>query len=458
MAGPVPFKAFRFFRPSPQKLIAEIRGLQGVSFIDTQNQYRLLGCECGHDHSSGYKLSAGDDLASELVRIVEEIWERKGMPKRISKKLIAYYGKHLLSGVEKGYGQKLSEIDYDTPDGNMLEHLAKNVYHFSAAKTYTQLQQLTQALIGDDGKLRNYNQFKKAAFDINDAHVNQWLKAEYELAVGGAQMASKWIDITGNPATTILEFDVVMDSKTSDICRPLHGIRRLVSDPIFKKYYPPNHFWCRTTIRQHTGGSVTPDSQIELPEIHEMFQVNLAERKIIFPPGHSYWVGTPSAVLKEALDLMPNNSWHLVENKTIRIHAKVDTTAPDFEKVMEVARDKAKNGSSVDLLPTLNHENDPLYKELFKGAKPGKCPDLKIDNEFVEVKAPKKNTINTLKHSIDNASKQADHVIILNPIRNDYKEMKRIAKGRFKDHENLKIIEFKQQGAYYRFTREGQLK
>lgn len=380
------------------------------------------------------------------------------MPKP-GKKLTAYYASRLTKALEEGYGQKIGAIDYDSPDGNMLEHLVKNVYQFSAAKNYTQLRQLTQALIGEDGKLRTLSQFKKAAYEINDTHVNQWLEAEYDLAVSGAQMASKWVDISTNPGTRFLEFDVVLDSRTSDICRPLHGIIVPVDHPMLATYYPPNHFRCRTTVRQHHSATPTPEHQLELPDIPPMFQTNLAKQKLIFPPGHAYWTGVPASVLKEALEMAPLDSWLPVENGTIRIHSRVNTSAKDFQTVMEVARDMAQEGRKIDLLPTLDHPGDDLYKTLFKGAKPGKCPDLRVDAKtFVEVKQVTKNRVNTIGHAIGHASGQADRVIITLPGKQEYKTLKRIAKGRFGLHQDLQVIEFKMEGAYYRFTRKGQLK
>lgn len=390
--------------------------------------------------------------------MAEQVWNKKGLPKP-NKNITALYARHLSKAVVEGYGQPIGEIDYDTPDGNMLKHLLENVYAFSAAKNYTQLRQLTQALIGEDGKLRTRSQFKKAAFEINDAHVNHWLEAEYDTAVSGAQMASKWVDITNNPATKFLEFDVVMDSRTSDICKPLHGLIVSIDDPILNVYYPPNHFRCRTTVRQKNSGPATPSHNRTLPEIPDMFRVNVAKQKVIFPPGHSYWVGTPAEVIREAISMAPINSWVWAENKTIRIHSKVNTESTDFTSVIEVARDFAAKGQMVDVLPALSHPDDPLFDVLFKGAKQGKCPDLKINKKlFVEVKAVSKVKINTIKHAIGEASQQANHVVILLNEKVEYIWLKRVAKGRFIDHKNLEVIEFKMEESYYRFHKKNLLK
>jgi SPP1 gp7 family putative phage head morphogenesis protein len=412
----------------------------------------LIGCSCGHDHV--YKLAAGDgdQLSKQLAKVTDQVWKKKGMPDP-SKKVTALYGKHFSNAVEKGYGQKIGEIDYSTPDGNMLKHLLENVYSFSAAKNYTQLRQLTQELIDKDGKLRTYSQFKQAAFEVNDTHVNQWLKAEYDTAVSGAQMASKWVDITENDATNYLAFDVVMDGHTSEICAPLDGLVVSVDDPMLSTYYPPNHFNCRTTVRQMDSGKPTPAHQRELPEIPPMFQTNLAKQKLVFPPGHSYYVGTPTAVIKEALELAPINSWLPVENNTIRIHGKAADSA-DLEDVMTAARSFAKEGAKVEVLPNLSTSNDPLYETLFKGAKAGKFPDLKVDGQFVEVETPKVIRSESIEERIRRGARQADRVAIVLEKELPKEVMDNMAKNRFKFHKDLKEVNYIHNGKRYTVKRK----
>jgi hypothetical protein len=185
-----------------------------------------------------------------------------------------------------------------------------------------------------------------------------------------------------------------------------------------------------------------------------MFRTNLAKQGLVFPPGHAYWVGTPTAVIRDALQMAPVNSWIEVENKAIRIHSRVNTTEKGFNDVMEVARDYAAKGNNVDVMPTISTENDPLFAQLFKGAYPGKCPDLRVDGKFIEVKRVSKNNDNTIRHAIAHASNQSDHVVILLPEKVDYQILKRIAKSKFMQHGSLKKIEFKIQDAYYEFNRK----
>lgn len=282
----------------------EICGLPGLSHTELSETLTPLYGGCCE---SEIKLSAGEplDIAAELAAMVRDVWKKKGMPYNVNKAVTGAFANHLWEAVTEGFGKGLDGLDYDTPDYTMLANLRANVYHFSAAKNYQQLKALTTALIGDDGRLRSFADFKAAAFDINDTHVNQWLKTEYDTAVGSAQMASKWVEIIKNKSTlTILEMDVVLDKQTSDICRPLHGIRKKIEDPFWLTYYPPNHFRCRSTVRQRSGSYTTPDSKIEQVDIPAMFRTNLAQNGLVFPEKHPYYIDAPAEVLiyKEETD------------------------------------------------------------------------------------------------------------------------------------------------------------
>ena len=257
---------------------------------------------CDHSDHKEFKLSGG--LESELAKMVQRIWKDKGMPPTIDKAVAMEFFKELWSGVTDGYDVGDIGIDYETPDGRMLTNLKQSVYHFSAAKNYQQLKALTAALVGDDGKVRSYSQFKKAAFAINDTHVNQWLKTEYNTAIASGQMASKWVDIMANKETlNMLEYDAVMDGRTSEICKGFNGILRPVDDAFWKEYYPPNHFGCRSTVRQRSGGTPTNLNNLAIPDgIPDMFKVNLAQQGLVFPKAHPYFIGTPQEALDALID------------------------------------------------------------------------------------------------------------------------------------------------------------
>lgn len=249
---------------------------------------------CEHSVDLDFDVNLSDEIDVLVSEMVQEVWRLQGTDGNVNEAIAKYFSDRMWSGVIKGFGNNLDSVDYDSPDYNMLTSLKKNVWSFSSAKNYQQLRELSDALIGEDGKLRTFEQFKEAAGIINEKFMKTWLRTEYNLAVAGGQMAGKWVDIQRNASTLpLLEFDVVMDGQTTDICVSLNGIIVPITHPMVARFYPPNHFGCRTTVRQLASGKITPDSKMSLPEIPKMFQTNLAQHGLVFPEDHPYFIGLP---------------------------------------------------------------------------------------------------------------------------------------------------------------------
>lgn len=134
-------------------------------------------------------------------------------------------------------------------------------------------------------------------------------------------------------------------------------------------------------------------------------------------------------------------------------HVSVDCSESDYFSVCEIACDKAKEGCEVFILPVLI-EGDLLRDSIFSGAKENKCPDLKVDGIYMEVKTPTANLHETkISTNIKRGHEQADYVVILLVEHFSSGKLYNIAKGRFKTHDTLQIIEFKMSGKYYRYER-----
>lgn len=239
-----------------------------------------------------------------IAAMVQQIWDAKGLPEGLINANVAKaFAEKLLKGVVEGFGT--NGIDFTTPDAEMLAALKANVYQFAAAKNYSQLKALSEALIGDDGKLRTFKEFKLAASKINNEHVNQWLETEYNLGVASGQMASKWVTIEAQAENLpLLEFDAVIDMRTSSLCRTLHKTILPIDNAFWATYYPPNHFGCRSTVHQLSKGKITPESKVAAPEIPDMFRVNLGKERLAFPPKHPYFIDAPKEVINNAETLI----------------------------------------------------------------------------------------------------------------------------------------------------------
>lgn len=262
-------------------------------------------CACAHQA----KNLASDNPEDILFEMVMNMWRAKQMPHKINSSMTKYFFQQLWTGVEKGYGQKLVDVDYETPDFIMLKKMKESVFHFSAAKNYQQLKALSQALINADGKLTTFREFKEAAMQINNDHVHTWLKAEYDMTVCTGQSSADWVRIIENKDTMPnLQFDAVIDGRTTDICRTLDGIIRPFDDSFWDIYYTPNHWGERALVRQIAGGKLTSPESIITPEkMPEMFKTNLAKNGLAFPPEHPYFKGLPHQIKEQAAKLNKEN-------------------------------------------------------------------------------------------------------------------------------------------------------
>lgn len=404
-------------------------------------------------------LAAGDpELPKVWHGLIDRVYKRNGIDGIDAATFREMSGSYW-KGVEEGYGKTFTSIDYDTPDYDMLRHLEQDVFKFSAAKSYQVNKQLTQ-LLRDGKTVRTFEQFRSEALGILGVWVDNWGRAEYNTAVASAQMAAKWEHFEQHAEDMpLLKYTTVGDARVREAHRVLDGTIKPIGDKFWSQYYPPNGWNCRCSAIQLAGEHTeTPDSEIEYPEVPAMFRKNLAKEKLVFPDDHPYYEGVPKKVFEQAKEMLPQQRQYEPvykgRNGKAERHTAVDTNAPDYRVLERIATELAQKGAKVEILPELN-ENDPAREELFKGAKPNKNPDLRVDGKYYEVKDPETPYgKNTLSNNIHRGVQQANHVIVNLNQHVDNVELGNIAKGRFKTHPELQEVQFRYKGKYIVFTRK----
>jgi SPP1 gp7 family putative phage head morphogenesis protein len=406
------------------------------------NLDNYYGC-CG-----GVELAADvpTDFGQYISDIARKIWETK-QTITTDPVIIKAYGERLEQAVKKGYDV---EIDFKTPDGQLAYQLQNNVWQFSAAKTYTQLKDMSAALLRPDGTLRNFSEFRAQIGIITKKQI-AWLKTEYNLAVAGSQMAGKWQQIQAQKEQfPYLQFEAVDDNHTTQLCNNLDGVILPVDDPFWMTYYPPNHYNCRSTVRQLRKGKITPMDKIVYPSnMPSLFKVNLGERGLVFPEDHAYYKDMPDEVKNAARSSFPYDLQFdiLHEDKgVVRQHFMVDTKTDDYERLLKIAVEKTKDIDEViDILPALNPNKYAAQRQIiFPDAKEGTSPDLRINKVLWEEEGSyKSGNINNISGAVGSGAKQANYVIVTLSDNIEDGVLKRVAGGRFKTHKNLMHIEFR---------------
>lgn len=247
----------------------------------------LEGAKLASPTGGGLEGAELEKLITTLLRAIFKDQSIADAPEALKEMFAA----QLWAAVVKGYGSDISDVDFDSPDYDMLTALKEDIYDFSSGKYGMMTSSLFNELMDSDGRVRSWTEYRDAAHTITNSHVHTWLKAERNLAITSAQAASKWVNIIKNrDDLPLLMFDAVIDDHTTEICRNFNGITLPIDHWFWKQYYIPNHYGERSLIRQLDEGETTDESTIVFPEkIPDMFKVNLAELKKIFPPDHPYY-------------------------------------------------------------------------------------------------------------------------------------------------------------------------
>ncbi|MBD1394272.1 CdiA C-terminal domain-containing protein [Mucilaginibacter glaciei] len=321
---------------------------------------------------------------------------------------------------------------------------------------------MSKALVRPDGAIRDFKEFQIEARNITGKHLT-WLKTEYDTALASGQMAGKWQTIQEQKDTfPLLEFDAVLDDHSSTICPPLNKVRLPVDHPFWLKYYPPNHFNCRSTVRQVRDGKITADKDIVYPEkMGAIFENNVGVTGVIFPPGHAYYTDVPAHVINNATLYMPVKDQYIVKYKAtdgteLTVNRKTEiANSPDLNKLIKIGKTLTDKGYTIDLLPEIYAKETSLRKALLPEVEAGKNPDMLFDGKYTEIKTPGEPvTYKKLLRNIANGAQQADRVIVLLEEDYDVALLKQAAADRFKNVAGLNEVGFvTSDGEYIEYVR-----
>ncbi len=233
------------------------------------------------------------DVAALITAILEGYISTDNLPRGLYLKI----AEHLNKGVDEGLGD-IVRSNY-APDKLLQAEMRNNIYMFSGAKTYQQVRDMSMILAGG-ADIATFKQVREAATKVFKTYNVTYLQTEYDTAIGMAQNARKWNDFERDKANfDLLEYDAVMDSNTSDICRPLDGIRLPVDHPFWNTHSPLNHFNCRCFLRKVIDKMPTNEKKVQAvsekvtPKMQDVFKMNPGKDKIVFSEKHPYFDVAP---------------------------------------------------------------------------------------------------------------------------------------------------------------------
>ena len=251
------------------------------------------------------------EFSDEYIKqLFKGIYNGTITPYELPENLYYAIADYLKKGVYEGYGIDFNKLtkqinddlvtEFTEADLELLAELRTNIYMFSAAKTYQQVKEMTEALINDKGTIVSFDEFQDQADEIFDLYNDTWLKTEYDTAIGQSMEAVKWQSIENQKdILPYLRYSAVLDDNTSEICAPLDGIVAPVDDPIWDTIAPLNHFNCRCLLEQvdqEEGENTETDEDDKnervdgvTDEMQDVFKMNAGKDGYVFKEDHPYF-------------------------------------------------------------------------------------------------------------------------------------------------------------------------
>lgn len=251
-----------------------------------------------------------DDLVEEyLSRIYNGEWDMD----RVIPELYFHNALSLSDGFKEGYSRGFFTPDWTIRDNNLLSTVQNNLFAFSGAKTYAEMQELRD-LVYKGGKLMPWNDYLRQARKINVKYNEGYLRTERETVIASGISGSRWVDMQETiDLYPYGEYCTQRDGHVRDGHRILDGIIFRLDDAQASRYNPPNDYNCRCYLRKlsereyaHKTGQWESRNKRPMPTSEEfqqmagqstpkMFRHNPGTSGVFDIDGHPYFKASAAA-------------------------------------------------------------------------------------------------------------------------------------------------------------------
>ena len=246
---------------------------------------------------------------AEMLKALADVFNGEVDPENLPIDTYNKTGEILTRGMVEGINNEQLLGLGMVPDQSFYDALQDNAFKFAGAKTLDETRKLSDALLDENGNVRNWSDYRKKAYSIVENHRDHWLKAEYNNATSSAQMASKWEDLTNDDDFPYLKYVTAGDGRVRGEHARLNGTTLPKEHTFWHNFYPPNGWNCRCTVikmsdlLEEYGEKVTPQSKIPRIEQPDEFNINVGTHRVLYSPEHDYFAVGPQ--FKSVLDTLP---------------------------------------------------------------------------------------------------------------------------------------------------------
>ena len=138
-----------------------------------------------------------------------------------------------------------------THEESFLRSIRHSNEVFSAFKIHAMGTKMAERLIGEDGKLRSFEEWRKAVAPIARHQVGSWLRTEYDTAVIRAHQAADWLEFEANkdifpnlqwmPTTSVSPESSHQLFWSKPVILP-------VDDPFWQEHRPGDRWNCKCSL------------------------------------------------------------------------------------------------------------------------------------------------------------------------------------------------------------------
>lgn len=332
----------------------------------------------------------------------------------------------------------------------MRERLTRSDYIFSGLKTFHELNEAFPSLLDENGERKTFEQFLNDVRKIDQTYNQNYLRAEYNFIQSSAHMAAKWEQFTEDGDRYLLQYRTAHDDRVRPAHAALEGVTLPPSDTFWESYYPPNGWNCRCSVVQvlRTNHTETPHDEAEAlgelalqDDTKGIFRFNSGREQKTVPDYNPYTIRrcrdcdvakgrltlafVPENQLCEACKLINTCEKNRYDTYrfgkgSVSISHLVNPKDSDFVKLVDIAENFARTGSTVKLTPKMSRppkfQYECVYESLVGTKYEGKCPDLNIDGKWYEHEGfVTDNPKNAFRNMMHDGLMQSNRLIIDRP-------------------------------------------
>ena len=192
---------------------------------------------------------------SDAKTLDERLIARTPNTKGFDTELFEYLSNSLITAFREGWDSPEARVQmadktnialqYSIEDDALKTAMEMNLYHFSAAKTLAEIQELNQIF----RESSSFAEFEKRARVICSNFNNKWARTEYDTAYLSAQSASRYQQlIRKDKVFPYWQYRAIHDEHTRPEHMMLDGVVLPTGDKLWNEIYPPNGWNCRCRV------------------------------------------------------------------------------------------------------------------------------------------------------------------------------------------------------------------